>query len=215
MDSSEDVRGRWAEGLRAAASRAYAAGHGTEPPEPRPTRWRLDARTAATAAAVLALVGACAWWGLRPSAPPPIAVAPASKPSVSASTPLVLHVSGAVERPGLVELAPGARLVEAVEAAGGMVADADESSVNLAREAVDGEHVVVARMGEDDASGPLDVNAADAARLESLPGVGPVLAARIVADRDANGPFASVEDLGRVSGVGPAILSAIADLATT
>jgi len=219
MDSSGDVQVRWAEGLRAAAARAYAAGHGTDPPEPRVTRWRVDVRTAVTAAVAIAVLGACVWWGLRDSTP--AAVLASAVPTASASARgepaavLVVHVSGAVAEPGLVELASGARVADAVELAGGLTRRADEASVNLARTVEDGEHIVVARVGERDASPLIDLNSADATALEGLPGVGPVLAARIVQDRKANGPFRGLEDLARVSGVGPAILSGLDGVATT
>ncbi|WP_062464280.1 helix-hairpin-helix domain-containing protein [Demequina soli] len=221
MDSSEDVRARWADGLRDAAARAYAAGHGADPPEPRPTRWRLDGRTAATAAVVVVLIAGVAWWGLR--AEPEASLLASASPSPSgsvvgpaAATTVVVHVSGAVVHPGLVSLEPGKRVADAIELAGGLAEGADEASVNLARPVTDGEHIVVARVGEEtQGGGAVDLNAADAAALDALPGIGPALAARIVADREANGPFATVKDLERVSGIGPAVVEAIADLATT
>jgi competence protein ComEA len=236
MDDSHEVRARWAAGLREAAARAYATGHGAEAPAPHATRWRVEPRTAVSAAVVLVLLAAWVWWGLvgdTAAAPvAPLAVASSASPSAAGAsgappaTPVVVvHVSGAVERPGLVELESGARVAAAIDAAGGLTATADPSSINLARVVVDGEHIRVGDRGEPAAAGaagagpaagvPLDLNAADSAALEELPGIGPVLAGRIVADREANGPFASVEDLGRVPGVGPAILESIADLATT
>ncbi|MDN4476515.1 ComEA family DNA-binding protein [Demequina sp. SYSU T00192] len=231
-DSSEDVRARWSAGLRDAAARAYAAGHGADPPAPQPTRWRLDARTAATAAAVIAVIAALGWWGLRAEPAVPLVASASSAaataaPARSTRPVLVVHVSGAVREPGLVELAAGARVADAIARAGGLGRKADESSVNLARPVADGEHIVVGRVlaagssggagGSFAAGSParVDLNTADAAALETLPGVGEVIAARIVADREANGPFIAVADLERVSGVGPSIIAAIADLATT
>ncbi|MDN4482390.1 ComEA family DNA-binding protein [Demequina lignilytica] len=224
MDDADAVEARWARGLEQAAQRAYARTHGVEP-SPRGaagsrTRWRIEPRAAATAVVVILLVGAVAWWGLRdPGAVPlpdasvsPAALVPSA--AASADARLLVHVSGSVAAPGLVELEAGARVADAVEAAGGMLAAADESSVNLARPVQDGEHVVVAVEGEAVADARIDLNRADPAALEGLPGVGPVLAARIAGDREANGPFATVEDLGRVPGVGPAILAGIADVAT-
>lgn len=218
MDDAEAVGARWARGLRDAAERAYARAHGVEPTAGHGgvrARWTVAPRVAATAAVMLALIAAVAWWGLRPVAPTALpAPSLASAPPVEvALAPLLVHVSGAVAAPGLVELAPGARVVDAIEGAGGLADGADESSVNLARPVQDGEHIVVAAAGEHVDSGRIDLNRADAAQLEELPGVGPVLAARIVADREANGPFARVEDLGRVPGVGPAILAGLADVA--
>ncbi|WP_062529799.1 ComEA family DNA-binding protein [Demequina rhizosphaerae] len=222
-DSSEDVRARWSAGLREAAAHAYAAGHGAEPPAPQPTRWRLDVRTAITAAAVIAILAAVGWWGLRGEPAAPLVASPSPSASASAAAPamLIVHVSGAVRSAGLVELAAGSRVADAIELAGGLRRRADESSVNLARPVTDGEHIVVGRVnrsGEPVAAGepgPVDLNNADETALQALPGVGEVLAARIVADREAHGPFAAIEDLERVSGVGPAIIEAIADLATT
>uniref|UniRef100_UPI000ADBF17F ComEA family DNA-binding protein n=1 Tax=Demequina gelatinilytica TaxID=1638980 RepID=UPI000ADBF17F len=136
----------------------------------------------------------------------------------------VVHVSGAVAEPGLVSVPAGGRVVDAVAAAGGLAARADESSVNLARPVVDGEHIIVATLGEEGEGGEtgagggaagslVSLSSGDAAALESLPGIGPVLAARIVADREANGPFLTLDDLTRVSGVGPALVAGIAELA--
>ena len=129
---------------------------------------------------------------------------------------VVVDVSGAVEAPGLVTLAVGSRVSDAIEAAGGATADAVLDSLNLARRVADGEQIVVPRAGDAESAGGglINLNQADAGELEQLPGVGPVLAARIVADRDANGPFASVDDLGRVPGVGDAIVGALDGVAT-
>lgn len=122
--------------------------------------------------------------------------------------PMLVQVSGAVAQPGLVEVPPGSRVADAVDAAGGLTESADLAGVNLARPAADGEHVHVPTAGESQAGeGPVSINTAPAAELEELPGVGPVLAARIVADREANGPFASLDDAQRVSGVGPALVA--------
>ena len=138
-----------------------------------------------------------------------------SAPSIAAST-LVVDVSGAVEAPGLVTLAAGDRVADAIDAAGGASADAVLDGLNLARHITDGEQILVPHEGDSDGPGGglINLNQADAGALEQLPGVGPVLAARIVEDRDANGPFASLEDLGRVSGVGDAIVAALEGVAT-
>ncbi len=113
-------------------------------------------------------------------------------------------------------LAVGARVADAIEAAGGASADAVLDGLNLARKVGDGEQILVPRAGDAPAPGGglINLNQADAARLEELPGVGPVLAARIVADRDENGPFANLDDLGRVPGVGDAIVAALKGVAT-
>lgn len=136
--------------------------------------------------------------------------------------PVVVHVVGEVTAPGLVELPDGARVADAIEAAGGVTPAAVLAGVNLARPVVDGEQVVVPAEGEEVASavptvgggevGPLDLNSADAEALDGLPGVGPVLAERIVAWREQNGRFSSVDELVEVSGIGPALLADVRDL---
>lgn len=150
-------------------------------------------------------------------------------PSAVASS-CVVHVVGAVRHPGVYELRPGQRAVDAVQAAGGMLGDAAQSGLNLAQVLQDGEQIVVpttdelakgitvgatggtAVGGGGSAPGPaggqaggalVNLNTADATQLDSLPGVGPATAAKIVADRAANGPFKSPDDLGRVPGIGP------------
>lgn len=158
--------------------------------------------------------------------------------AVEPSASVLVHVVGAVRHPGVYELAAGSRASDAVDAAGGLLPDAVPEAVNLAREVADGEQLAVpdrdavaagavagagvaagggAAGGAAGAGGPggtsvVDLNSADAAVLDSLPGVGPATAARIIADREANGPFASVEDLGRVSGIGPKKLEQLAGL---
>lgn len=141
---------------------------------------------------------------------------------------VVVHVVGQVNRPGLITLPEGARIADAVEAAGGPTGTADLSGVNLAREVADGEQLRVPAAGEVVAApdsggsgapeaggaagdGIVDLNTADAALLDTLPGVGPVIAERIVAWRDENGAFTSVDELGEVDGIGPALLDKIRD----
>jgi len=160
---------------------------------------------------------------------PPEGSAP-EDPTAGASVPggVVVHVVGQVVAPGLVTVPPDARVADALEAAGGATPDADLAALNLARAVTDGEQIVVPRPGEavaapdpaggaggtdaGPAGGPLDLNAADAATLDTLPGIGPVLAERIVAWRDENGPFTTVDELGEVSGIGPAVLADVRDL---
>lgn len=145
----------------------------------------------------------------------------------AAPTTVTVHVVGQVERPGVVTLPVGARVGEALEEAGGTTDRADLASVNLARPLVDGEQITVPRPGETltaapgpgaggpaagaPASGagapgaagaPVDLNTADLATLETLPGVGPVLAQRILDWRTEHGRFTAVEELGEVSGIG-------------
>jgi competence protein ComEA len=146
-------------------------------------------------------------------------------------TPIYVHVVGAVVAPGLFPLAPGSRVVDALAAAHGFADGADTAGVNLARVLSDGEQLVVPRQGEAPAapagqaagaspagggaaspSAPVDLNTATAEQLETLPRVGPSLAARIIAWRSAHGRFARVADLGRVPGIGDRTLASLTPL---
>ncbi|MBF4616766.1 ComEA family DNA-binding protein [Clavibacter sp. VKM Ac-2873] len=145
-------------------------------------------------------------------------------------TPIYVHVVGAVVSPGLFPLAPGSRVVDALAAAHGFADGADTAGVNLARVLSDGEQLVVPRQGETPAasaapsgasgaaggtaspSAPVDLNTATAEQLETLPRVGPSLAARIIAWRSAHGRFARVADLGRVPGIGDRTLASLTPL---
>ncbi|WP_432574898.1 helix-hairpin-helix domain-containing protein [Kineococcus sp. SYSU DK005] len=141
-------------------------------------------------------------------------------------------MAGRVLSPGLVSLPAGGRVADALSAAGGPAPDADLDALNLARPLVDGEQVLVPAPGQAPApapavgttgggpgaggaavpAGPLDLNAATAEQLDALPGVGEVLAGRIVSWRQANGRFTSVEELGEVQGIGPKLLDGVRDL---
>lgn len=188
-----------------------------------------------TAAAVGALLcGWCAWrwWPAGPVLPFDEGVSPpdaalAGSSEASATAEVFVHVAGAVAKPGLYRLAAGSRVGDAIAAAGGLLADAEPSSVNLARVVSDGEQVLVAGAsdtGGSTAPGPagaggaagglVDINSADEALLDTLPGVGPATAKRIIDDREANGPFRTLEDLQRVSGIGPKKLELLRDSAT-
>ncbi len=137
---------------------------------------------------------------------------------------VVLHVHGAVSEPGIVELPLGSRVVDAIAAARGPTVDADLGAVNLARVVADGEQLYVPRLGEvpspsvsgssPDADGRVNINTADAAALETLAGVGPALAARIIAWREQNGPFRSIDELTAVAGIGPKTLDGMRDQVT-
>ena len=146
-----------------------------------------------------------------------------------ATTPLLVHVLGAVAKPGLVELAAGSRVVDAVAAAGGFTVEADPAGVNLARPVVDGEQLVVLAIGaapppgsaagsgaassgvSPAGDGVVHLNTADLAALDTLPRIGPALAQRIIDWRDANGPFTSVDQLLEVAGIGDAVFAGLAD----
>lgn len=136
-----------------------------------------------------------------------------------------VHVSGAVRSPGLYVLSSGARVLDAVAAAGGFADDAAPNAVNLARPVGDGEQLVVPTAAEADAraaegagapagDGRVDLNTADAAELDTLPRVGPAMAQRILDWREQNGRFTSVDDLLAIPGVGPKMLAALRDLVT-
>ncbi|KYH44133.1 competence protein ComEA [Branchiibius sp. NY16-3462-2] len=138
-----------------------------------------------------------------------------------------VHVLGQVSRPGVVTVPSDARVQDVVRAAGGLLDSADLTRVNLARHVQDGEQIVVPRPGQvvstaadpsattggtAAANSPVDLNAADATALDALPGVGPVLAARIVQYREANGPFRSVDQLDEVSGIGAKLMEQLRPL---
>jgi len=241
--------------LRRAASTAYAAAHGAveerDDVDAAPRwRFRVSARAAVTVTIVVAILGAMIVF-LPPKASsvatdmaaasssqaaPSIQAAPLGQaatlqdtsPTVAVGLPaghVVVHVAGAVSLPGLYTLDGGARVADAVAAAGGAAAGADLEALNLARVIVDGERVRVPSIGEPavgepalgaaaSTDGRVNINIANVAELDRLPGVGPVLAARIAAYRDAHGPFASVDALDDVSGVGPALLEKVRAAAT-
>jgi competence protein ComEA len=131
-----------------------------------------------------------------------------------------VHVVGEVASPGMYQLPIGARLVDAVFAAGGLTEEADNASVNLARELSDGEQIVVFSISQEsqspgtNSSSLISLNRAGDKELEELPGIGPALAGRIIAWREANGGFKSVQDLLKVSGIGESLLSGVVDLVT-
>lgn len=165
------------------------------------------------------------------SVPSALVVAPAT----TASARLLVHVMGAVAKPGVYELPEGARLLDAVAAAGGVSADADTSLVNLARPIADGEQLRIPRVGESPApaeapsgatndgasvpgpsagagagSGLVNLNTASASELEALPRIGPAMAERIIDYREQQGGFSSVDELKNVTGIGDATFEQIA-----
>ena len=155
--------------------------------------------------------------------------------------PLIVSVVGLVVNPGVVEVSAGARVVEAMERAGGLLPEANPASVNLAAPLVDGQQIVVGTealpageiaggsggadgsgtdsadsgaAGASEPSGQININTATATQLEELPGIGPATATKIIDFREKNGPFASIDALEEVPGIGPAKVEALRDVAT-
>lgn len=130
-----------------------------------------------------------------------------------------VHVVGAVNFPGLIELDEGSRVAAAIDAAGGAAEDADLSSVNLAEIVEDGQQIVVASTSETEGTstqagvtnGKVNINTADSETLQTISGIGPSKAQKIIAYREANGRFKKVDDLTNVSGFGEKTLEAIRD----
>lgn len=215
---------------------------------PQRPRWKLSAG----AAVVLALV-ACAVVVLMLALQPRSAVGIPSEAGTIAPTPTVaseptvdvpvsgtlVHVLGAVKSPGVYELGPDARLVDAIAAAGGLSEDADVAQINLARPAIDGEQIYVPKVGEippvaasvspepganggdggpsgagPGGSGLVNINFAAVSELETLPRIGPSMAQRIIDYRESNGGFSSVEELKEVSGIGEATFEQLKPLVT-
>jgi competence protein ComEA len=197
-------------------------------------RWDTGRRGARAlwVAAVLAVALLLGWTWLDRPVVEPAADLPAATPAPSSppvgeaaetSPTVVASVVGPVARPGLVTLPSGARVADALAAAGGLLPGADAASVNLAAPVSDGEQIAVGLPG---AGGPaaapgsstpsagarVNLNTAGVAELDALPGIGPVLAQRIVDHRTEQGPFRSVEQLDDVPGIGPAIAAELGDL---
>jgi len=198
------------------------------------------AHVAVISIVIAVAVGVAAWLAVRSDPEPVPALAPVSEPLVSPSVPssaespgaalgaggaeeVTVDVAGNVRKPGIAVLPPGSRVVDAVEAAGGARRGVDLASLNLARLLVDGEQIlvgvpvpsgVVGSLGATPGageSGPLvNLNTADLAALETLPGVGPVTAGAIMTWRTEHGGFTAVEELLEVDGIGDATLAEIA-----
>ena len=200
-------------------------------------------------AVAVATVVVAGWWLGRPGSAAPVEAAiplassvtrPETSPTTtvlaaettsSAPATLLVHVAGAVARPGIVQLEAGDRIGDAVTAAGGPTDEADLHRLNLAAPVADGLQIRVpvegevvspvgvpapgsATVGNQGGSAtevPVNVNTAGAAELETLPGIGPSLAAAIIEWRAANGPFLAIEGLLSVTGIGPAKLAGLAD----
>jgi competence protein ComEA len=218
------------------------------PPPPRSWRERVEQLADATGTTparilvggvLLTAVVVAGLWLTRPPAPPAEAALPFASTTVSlppASTVaseaevLVVHVAGAVVVPGIHELPAGSRVVDAIEAAGGLAPDADGARLNLAAPVADGQRVYIPAVGEaapppvvggadpsgpsGAATGPVDLNQADEAALDALPGVGPATAAAIIQHRQEIGRFTSVDQLLDVRGIGEAKLEQLRPLVT-
>jgi competence protein ComEA len=154
----------------------------------------------------------------------PVGTSASPSPSVAA---IIVDVAGEVKHPGVYQFTEGQRVIDALNAAGGPKHDANLAALNLAAPLADGSQVLVpatataapaagssAGSATSGGSTLIDVNTADATQLQELPGIGEVLSAAIVKYRDENGPFASVDQLDEVSGIGPATLENIRDLVT-
>lgn len=163
------------------------------------------------------------------------ATGPAGSPAAGAGPRVIVHIVGQIAHPGVVSLPAGSRVQDAIEKAGGPTSKADLAAVNLARLCVDGEQIRIPKPGEAPAapsaagpgggsSGPpgapgaaggkISLNTADAAALDTLPGVGPVLAQRILDWRTQHGRFSSIDELGEVSGIGEKLLAQLTPLVT-
>lgn len=209
--------------------------------------WR--SRLAVSAVLVLVLV-AGTWWLFRwlqepagtsvtqeielPAGENPDAEPVTSTAQGSPAAEVIVHVAGEVAEPGIVELPEGARVVDALDAAGGPLDAADLSRLNLAAVVADGEQIMVPGEGEagegseghhdpaapvapggnaaGGAGSPVNLNTADGTLLQRLPGVGPALSERIIAHRETVGPFTSMTDLDAVSGIGPAMMEKLEGL---
>lgn len=157
----------------------------------------------------------------------------------SGTSSVLVHVAGAVKKPGVYRFGPGARAQDAVRSAGGLLSDAASAAVNLAAPLVDGQQLYLPTTSELPAAGgtaappngaasgggadggagapgntvsAINVNTADATALQEIPGIGPALSARIIEFRTANGPFASLAELDAVSGIGPAMMERLEPL---
>jgi len=218
------------------------SGEGGESPRRASLRYRPSWRIGLGAAVVLGLaaLAVAAVVGSLTGSPrplaPPVSSAPGAAeiatPDARPGTQAYVHVLGAVADPGIYRVPEGSRVFDALAAAGGATTQADLAAVNLARPIADGEQLYVPAIGEPPppiaagsgpavpasggaaGPGPVRLNTADAAQLESLPEVGPALAQRIIDWRAAHGGFSSVEELADVAGIGEKTLAALRDLVT-
>lgn len=220
--------------------------------------WRHDARFGVVVLVGVALIAGVIWYriGIGGASAGESSAAPAAVSTTAPSTTIddptpgatnaksqpatiAVHVAGAVNHPGVVELKAGARVIDAVEAVGGAQADGDLDRLNLAAKVADGQRVYVAKVGQADpgavgdasgtstagdpsaegtsgaaAGGKVNLNTATQAQLEELPGIGPTYAQSIIAERQRRGGFTSVNDLRSVRGIGDKRFAELAPLVT-
>jgi competence protein ComEA len=213
--------------------------------------WRADARLGIVVLVGVAVIAGVIWYrigigggsaGASSGAPAVVTTAAPSttladavsgNPTKPGSATIAVHVAGAVNHPGVVELRSGARVIDAVEAVGGALADGDLDRLNLAAKVADGQRVYVAKIGQADpgaaadlsgaggadpatgsSGGKVDLNTATQAQLEELPGIGPTYAQAIIAERQRRGRFTSVNDLRSVRGIGDKRFAELAPLVT-
>ncbi|HHX64389.1 MAG TPA: ComEA family DNA-binding protein [Chloroflexi bacterium] len=181
-----------------------------------------------------ALFGGFVLYERRPQ-PEPMAIVTPSPTLTPTPAPALVYVTGAVRRPGVYTLSVDSRVIHAVEAAGGLADDADAEAVNLADRVTDAQRLYIPRVVTEEASAPaspptavaagagssvavggvVNINTATAVELETLPGIGPAYAQRIIEYREAHGPFVGPEAIMDVSGIGPATFERIKDRITT
>lgn len=187
-------------------------------------RWKIGVTAGLALVAAVVLIAVAAYVVRQATPVTQTLVAPVAQNDTAAlgpSTPdavVIVHVVGAVQHPGVIELPENSRVLDALELAGGATKEADLTGINLARIVFDGEQIVVPLPGEMPPPGsagavdaPVSLSRADRPTLETLPRVGPATAERIIAWREKNGPFLSVDDLLAVPGIGPATLEGIRD----